>query len=347
MIRPTCKSRLQVLCLAWAVCAGALASFSSCAFDPGIIAWIDGEQIAVDEFMSCLHYKHRAETYAQFASYGAADRTDFWTRRLSGQRPIDYARDRTMKDLVSTKVQQILLKRDGIQPDITYGMFQKKLADENARRQRAVANHEIIYGPVTWDESQYFDHILNDNISAWKNTIGPKRFPLSDNQVRQMYESTRESYTLPDAIRVQVIAVSYAVMPREKALQTLSGMRDNLRKGLSIEDVAKRKGSRVTTYETTFDESSIKGDELARPLQRQEALRLQTGDISEIIEEGDGCMILRCTERQSNRYQSFERMRDVVMRNHIDKQYNTLVDEMVRTARVRINRPVYLGIIIR
>jgi hypothetical protein len=160
-----------------AVCAAvALASCSSRIADTDNVAYVYGEPATVAEFLSCLAYKRRAETYAHFASYGAAGSKDFWTRRCGKERPIDFARDQTMKDVVSTKVQQIILAQDGIQPDISYGAFLKKLADENARRATAVANHEIIYGPVKWDEAEYFDHVFSDNLSASSLTTIHKHY---------------------------------------------------------------------------------------------------------------------------------------------------------------------------
>ncbi|MEU1191263.1 hypothetical protein [Streptomyces sp. NPDC005859] len=126
------------------------------------IVTIDGQTVPAREF-SLFLAQERAATFAHFQQqYGAADGPHFWTTSHGGQTPAEYIKKRALADVTRATVQLGLAHRHGLLGDPSYEAFLRDWAAENARRQKAVAAHQVIYGPVQYTESNYFAYVLND-----------------------------------------------------------------------------------------------------------------------------------------------------------------------------------------
>ena len=99
------------------------------------VATVNSEPISVREFKRQLAQKS-SDIYTYFREkHGVVgDSKDFWTTSYGGEVPIDMARDKTLKECVNVKAQQILAKQNGILNDISYAAFLSDLSKENRRR---------------------------------------------------------------------------------------------------------------------------------------------------------------------------------------------------------------------
>ncbi|KRE34417.1 hypothetical protein [Paenibacillus sp. Soil522] len=84
-----------------------------------------------------MNFAHIAQTYSYFKTkYGENPGANFWTTTYDEEQPIRYAREATLQDEIRIKVQQLLMKQNGIITDAGYNAFLSQWSDENSKRQR-------------------------------------------------------------------------------------------------------------------------------------------------------------------------------------------------------------------
>lgn len=158
-----------------------------------VIVVIDGEPVDTREFLLFLK-QERASVFAYFhQTYGANDSRTFWTSTYGNERPEDRLKQTALKDVVQTTVQQYLARKYGIRSDSSYASFLQALAQENARRQAAIASKQTIYGPLQYNEQSYFSYRFSNMVIQLKQIMGQKLFALSDNNLRAYYEQIKQN----------------------------------------------------------------------------------------------------------------------------------------------------------
>jgi hypothetical protein len=120
---------------------------------------VDGQALPVREYELFLS-QDRAETFAYFQQhYGVADSATFWTTAHGGQSPTGYLKRVALADATTALVQQALATKYGVVPGFTYAGFLTAWQAQNSSRAVAVAAHQVIYGPTSYSESDYFTYI--------------------------------------------------------------------------------------------------------------------------------------------------------------------------------------------
>ncbi len=125
------------------------------------VASVNGLAIPVRE-MNLFIAQERAATFAYFKQQdGVDDNAQFWSTAYGGQTPQDYIKKAALADISKVTVQQQLAHQYGLLPDPSYGAFVHAWLQENARRRQALANHQIIYGPIQYTETNYFTYVFD------------------------------------------------------------------------------------------------------------------------------------------------------------------------------------------
>jgi hypothetical protein len=140
-----------------------------------VVATIDGQDIPVRELALYLA-QERAATFTHFRQkFGADDGPHFWTTPHDGQTPAAYLRERALADVTRATVELDLAHRQGLVADSGYDAFLHNWQTENARRRKAVAAHQVIYGPVQYTESNYFTYVLSNLAAALRDRLTDTR----------------------------------------------------------------------------------------------------------------------------------------------------------------------------
>lgn len=182
-------------------------------YDPALT--VNNEPIAAGEFRERLTYNHVAKTYSYFKEKYGVDPERILENKLWGESPIHVAREATLNDEIRIKIQQMLMKQNGMITDFSYESFLKSLADENHRRQEAVKKGQIVYGPTQFGENEFFDYQFSNNVFKLKEVLYSK--DISEDDLRKLYERDRaEKYKLPDYIKVQKITIPLAARRSRK-----------------------------------------------------------------------------------------------------------------------------------
>ena len=84
-------------------------------------------------------------------------------------------------------MQQQLAQQYGLLPDPSYGAFVQAWLQENARRQQALANHQVIYGPTQYTEANYFNYVFGQTIYDLKQLLAQRGIIDTSDQVLYPY----------------------------------------------------------------------------------------------------------------------------------------------------------------
>lgn len=157
------------------------------------VVTINGEAVSTEEFRQVMSGL-KANAFSYFVQkYGAKDSEKFWTTSYNGEIPMVKLKEKTLDKLKNIKIEQILMKENGIVKDISYAGFFKDFKDENERRKKAVENKEPIYGPTQYDEKSYYDILQGNRIEVLKNKLSSKELFVSDSEIKKFYEENKEN----------------------------------------------------------------------------------------------------------------------------------------------------------
>ncbi|WP_262249679.1 right-handed parallel beta-helix repeat-containing protein [Parapedobacter soli] len=133
----------------------------------------------------------RARVIGEFARAHQLTHIDdnFWNTRYDGQRPIDVIRNRALDTLVSIKVQQQLMLEYVLLPDTRYHVMMCDRESVNEHRRKAAESEEVIYGPVHYTESDYFDYLFTNRVLRLQTVLGK----TTDKQYQEFIQQAKEN----------------------------------------------------------------------------------------------------------------------------------------------------------
>jgi len=346
----------------WVAALAAVAVVLSAAPNDGlsagdIVATVNGEPVTVREFERFI-FKNRARVFSHFRQeYGSGDCKDFWVTPAGGTSPIEMLREVSLKDCVRTKVQMILARDKGLIEDVSYSGFLEQLDRENRRRRAAVHNHEVIYGPVQYDESTGFAHYFSLMLIKLKARLAEEDFAITDHDLREFYESTKEEYRRPDYIRVHGLAIDFMTdrgtargLSKRVAKATLEKLASNRTMGESLEHLSRRSGDGVRFFERVIGGNPVhdgEDDGETYTISRA-AMNLAPGEVSAVFEHNGGLLFVQCIERRDMGYHEFDdRLKELLRARYIEHRYEQLVDSLVAKSKVVVNEEVYSVIQVR
>lgn len=157
------KARLSLLripCLAVVVF---LAPFLSAApADDATVLTVDGEPVSVAEYRLVMEGR-TAEVFNYFhGKSGQEDHLGYWKDDGKPENPIRRLRRVVTAEFRRIKTIHSLAKKKGLLKDASFAAFREGLVAENARRQKAVDNKEVIYGPRQYQAYRYYYFQLKD-----------------------------------------------------------------------------------------------------------------------------------------------------------------------------------------
>ncbi|MCM3746416.1 peptidylprolyl isomerase [Paenibacillus pasadenensis] len=313
--------------------------------DSAEVLTVNNEPVTAREFRMIMNSGPVAETYAYFQKkHGAAPGKNFWESNFGGEIPIDYARGKTVEALVRIKLNQLLMKQNGVKPDLSYRTFIAGWQKENARRKAAVAKGEPIYGPVEYSESEYFRYVLTNDEVALKDRLEQGEFKLTEEELRARYKAAKPQFRLPDSIKLDKIEIRFdpeSSAGREAAKRIIGEAQLQLTGGASFESVQKKYNKNGQMLVQLFDETTQRNDDVIYSGMKAIAEQLQQGQMSEVIETVGSYVILRCSERETNRYKPLTEVQDSLKSAYVEEQLKKRLDEQVKSAEVQLNESVY------
>jgi len=312
------------------------------------VAKVNGDPICV-RFFTRRMAVNRAAAYRHFADQsGPTPGVDFWTRSYGGETPRQWLLRRTLEECVRFQVELGWGKREGLLPGTSYGEFLRALDRENERRRVALAKGEPIYGPQQYGEDEYFTYVIGNLRLRVQERLADSEFRVSKQDLQQYYESVKGRY-FDRGYRVKVWAIEVMVGKGEGGAQShteqeaqarITEAKARLDKGEAFEEVAAAYNENGGLHEQVFDyETSQMADRSRMAAARREAaMRLSEGEVSEVLREMNTCYILKCVKKDALGYLPFEEVEEPLRRMYTRDRYEQRVDEMVKSATIKVNQ---------
>ena len=313
---------------------------------------INGDLVPYEEFKLFMD-ANRANTISQFQAYYNDDNKNFWDKSYESGDPKSYLLQAALDACAKAKVVQQLAKANEIIDDTSFHAFVAKFKNENARRTKAAANNEVLYGPEVYSEWYYYNYLLDDYRQQLLNKdklIGDFQIWPSEDELKSIYEKGKDSlYKNAASIKVFSIYIPYkekgqnAEYTREEAKTRIDGAAEKINGGASFEEVASLYNgtpeSKDSFGERVFDAASLAYDTKYEKGVREYVENLNVGQASEVFEYqnmyGDaGFYIFKCIEKTDTGYIPFEQVAGSIQQEYADEKYDALVEKMLEEASI-------------
>lgn len=313
------------------------------------IVSVNGESVLLSEFKRVL-LQNSASVYSYFKEkHGVDDHSEFWTTDYHGEIPIDVARRKALDQLIRIKVEQALAKKMGIIKDIEYTAFLKNLKEENKARKEAVKANKIIYGPQQFGEKEYFNYIHSNMLIRLKEKLGEPGQVLyaQEDKLKEYYEANKEeSYRKPGNLKVQKVSVAYvAEESKQIAYQKTKEIKARLEDGESIDSISTAYASdRSVAFNfenVNYDRRSMSYEIEANPSLHKVLQSIREEETSSLIDGNRIYHVIKCIQRETDGYSSYEEISASVRSAYIDEKYEEMVGRLVQSAKIEINERMY------
>lgn len=156
------------------------------------------------------------------------------------------------------------------------------------------------------------------------------------------YDKNKENFKIENGVKVDIISMTFVgedgvVNSNEKklTLQNINKLRNDLLIGDDVDNSKIRSWEYDFKYENrSLDANSI--DEL-----KVEAINLENGEISEVIEFNGEYHILVCKEVYEQGYEDIGIVKDQIKVKLVKEELDKLIVEKINTVEVKINNKVY------
>ena len=315
-----------------------------------VIATVDGIPITLPEFSRAAQRNKSGILNYFHEKYGAEQTSGFWTTAYGGEVPLDALKKKALDDSVRIKVRQWIAMDQGILKHIGYPEFLKQLQQENARRAKAVANRQVIYGPVRYNEDTYFEYIMTNATTAVKQKMQLDDESKPDERaLKAFYELHKdELYQTPGVVKVVSMSISFLDSDRNadpskkvQATKQLEEAYAKLESGASFSDIAKIYSDEEAQQELVFHLGNSRHNSRS-PVARA-AEKMSTGETSGIIEENGSLYLMKCTEKTDpgSMYAPYPEIKEQVLKDYIDNEYEVWVRKKMDQAHVEVNESLY------
>lgn len=315
-----------------------------------VIATVDGIPITLPEFSKAVQRNKSGILNYFHEKYGAEQTSAFWTTAFGGEVPLDALKKKALDESVRIKVRQWIAKDQGVLKDISYQGFVKQLQQENARRAKAVASRQVIYGPVRYTEDTYFEYIMTNATTAVKSKmqLDDKSKP-DERALKAFYESHKdELYQTPGVVKVLSMSISFLDSGRNadpskkvQAKKQLQEASAKLESGASFNDLANTYSDQEAQQELVFNLGNFRHNSRS-PVARA-AEKMSPGETSGIIEENGSLYLIKCTEKTEpgSMYAPYAEIKEQVLKDYIDSEYEAWVRKKMDQALVEVNESLY------
>lgn len=313
--------------------------------DTLVVARVNAEPITYNEYKYFLD-RNRAGVIKYFRNNcGLAYGANFWVATCNSQNPKRYLSEKSLKEAVVTKAQQVVAKKYGVASNITYQQFLVSLEKENKRRLKAVKQNQVIFGPVQYTEKGYYDYLFSNLVIKLKKELAKTEFDLNNQILHAQYEELKDSlfqlgYCTKNSISKLKAKNNGDLTEKEEKL--LNDVRLKMDKGRAAKKIISSKSLKkhfeVSYQDYVVNDSVYKGEEedFLLSLVRLETKNLNVGETSQIIKSNGAYYCIRLQEKQNLGYREFEKCKRVVYDIYLAKLYENYIKEWVEAAGVVI-----------
>ncbi|MEK5397147.1 peptidyl-prolyl cis-trans isomerase [Paenibacillus nitricinens] len=310
---------------------------------------LNGQEVTAAEFNWHLQM-NRALTADYFKQTYDADYSEkFWSTDYTGEKPIHRWIKESQTQLLTKRMELQLAQEAGVVSDISFEGFLKGMGRENQRRSQAVANKEVVYGPLHLEAQAYYSYYMSDledaTIEAMRSNGG---IVISDEQVRLEYEANLAAkYSRPGAIRLEWASLPFGpeteYKDQQEALEKMELLRAaviaaEIRSDTGIHQQAKELG--INLGEVKITSASRRTAALENPKALLAADQLAPGQISGLFAENGAIHLLYCLSVEDAGVEPFNQVKDAITLHLAQQKFRSMVDDQLGKVIAEWNYPM-------
>lgn len=292
------------------------------------VAMVNSSPIGIKEYKAAILHD-RAKVFAYFqATYGAEDGPDFWESNLRGEVPLEWLKKAAMKTVVANKAEQLLAQEQGLLQDPSYSIFLDDLEKENERRKRDVEDGRPVYGPLRYEEEDFY-MVRQAHLRA--ELKKKKTMQVDPAEVSRYYQEHLEDFRKGSMSKVYIFSLS---------LDTLEELKKKLDRGSDLETLVREYCSNRTTEscrEQTFDSQTARTDSMLRSTLTSTARSLKKGEISPVFQERDAYYLLIGLDLKEGELMDLESVKGIIAEQLGNQSFEKWIGEQVKKADIVIN----------
>ena len=159
--------------------------------------------------------EERTDVLAELTSrWGVEADAAFWQTERDGITPAGELERRTIERLTVIKAEQQMMQEAGILESADYAAFYDDWQEENRRRQEASSRGEVLYGPVSYTEKQYYTKRLDQGRMALQEQLSAGQLAVTEAERRAFYEQEDEEFLFEGETRKPLDQVASVIDKR-------------------------------------------------------------------------------------------------------------------------------------
>lgn len=305
-----------------------------------VVLTIDDYEVTYSEFMPFLQ-NNKALTVNYFKEkYNVEYNKDFWTNVYHGENPLAHAKQNAVDDLLKIKIEQMLMKENGVIHDISYEAFLNSLDNENAQRKEKLQNKQPIYGPTQYGAFEFYSYSQSINYQKLIHKMAEEaRNTKTDEFFMELYDEIKQFY----------FDSGYIFNYEKISIPKESGAQDALEQIKLKASTEKRKvdgavsqlDQTVKVEQQMLDLGKVSKDDSFANLLYEEFLEMKDGQFSQVYEMGEDAVVFRLIGRESKGYEEYKDVKDAVAQIYAQNQIEEQVIRRQKEAKVNIIHPVF------
>lgn len=321
--------------LKWILILWSCIFFCACSQPSGKIALtVDGEAVDTAE-CNLLITLNRAKIISYIQNqYHAEYNQDFWTSSYNGTTPLQMLKDTVQQQAVTNMVKRILSRKMGIVANVSYDDILDRCRKENERRKHALQNDQPIYGVKYFDVRQFYGYYLSYLENAVKDKLIQGLDSSDEMQLNDLYEQFKTSaYSKRGSTKIEKIILPVNKDNQASLVSSFADMQllaDRIRSGKDPKIEAGALGLKIARQTLTFQ----RAEWMNKPLLYQTVMDLEPGEISNVVEESDNLLLVKCVSREKDFHEPFERVKELVKKMYANRIYQTKIEAMAAEAKI-------------
>ncbi|MDQ0091317.1 parvulin-like peptidyl-prolyl isomerase [Paenibacillus anaericanus] len=313
-----------------------------------VLLSVNGQETSSEEFRWHLNLNRAlvADYFKQ--TYGAEYSDEFWTTPYSGETPLQKLVDEAKAQILRKQIEQQQAEQVEVASNISFEEFLNGMDTENARRIKAAANNEVVYGPIHLETQAYYSYYMSNLENAIMDAmIDNGMIVLSEEVLKTEYERNKVTkFTLPGEIDLEWATLSYGpeseYKDKQDAMERIKLLKVAVANGAGFREKAKELG--VSLGEARITNASRRTAALDNPLILQTAEQLSSGQTSGIIEENEAVHLLHCTSVGEDTYQPFERVKDHLTLQLAQEAFRSTIERKLNEAVIKWNNSIAMSL---
>ncbi|NMO97862.1 hypothetical protein [Paenibacillus lemnae] len=320
--------------------------------EPEVVATVNGEPVSAREVQLQIT-RLKAEVMNDFSKRGlSAGSPDFWEQTYQGEQPRQMLLDRALQETVRRNLEMKLAQEHGLIPFSSYEDFLQAWKEENQRREEAVSRGEVIYGPKSYSENEYYNYLVSNIRIRLKEMLSKtSQDPLytSEEELRQQYEDQEAKWTgrLEETAIVK-ISFSYdgskdqekKLMEAKEAVQHMNRMK---REKKSVTKASWSSPGHLMTQQftpDTYKEDIRSSHHILAVLQVLEA-----GEIyPEPLDSGGSWDVIQLISRSDEGGDGYENNLESIRRSAVDEKYEVYIQKLMKSASIDVQENTFSSV---